>query len=441
MTEATVADGTSPDKLGQETIRKVSWRLLPFLMLAYLVCYIDRTNAGFAALQMNKAVGISPAAFGLGGGIFFVSYCLFEVPSNLALERFGARRWIARIMVSWGIVSGCMALVAGPGSFVLIRFLLGAAEAGFFPGVILYMTYWLPAEQRAKLVGVFMVAIPASGVIGSPISAALLGLGGVLGLAGWQWMFILEAVPAVLLGLIALLWLTDRPQDASWLSPAQRDWLVARMERERVSAKPVAHAPALSVIRNRYVLALALVYAGGATASSGLGLWQPQFLKSFGVSTLVVGWLNALPYALSAVAMIWWGRRSDVAGERLQHTLAPLALSGIALALLIPFPELLPSMILLSISVVATSVTRGPFWAFATEWLSARSSAAGIGMINGIGTGCGFICNALMGLTKEATGSYPLAFLPIVGFVAIGCVVLLAIGRPQRLAEQVAAAG
>jgi sugar phosphate permease len=437
MASAGESCGTPPDILERETTRRVSWRLLPFLMLAYLVCYIDRTNAGFAALQMNKAVGISAAAFGLGGGIFFLSYCLFEVPSNLALERFGARRWIARIMVSWGIVSGCMALTAGPRSFVLIRFLLGAAEAGFFPGVILYMTYWFPAEQRARLVGIFMVAIPVSGVVGSPVSAALLGLDGRLRLAGWQWLFILEAAPAVLLGGLALLWLTDRPQDAAWLSPAQRAWLVGRMEQERALAKPVAHAPALTVIRNRYVLAMALVYAGGATASSGLGLWQPQFLKSFGVSTLAVGWLNALPYALSAVAMVWWGRRSDRAAERFRHTLLPLALSGAALVLLIPFPALLPSMVLLCVSVVATSVTRGPFWALATEWLASRSAAAGIGMINGIGTGFGFVCNALMGATKEATGSYPLAFLPIVGFVAIGCGVLLAIGRPQRLAVAV----
>ncbi|MBV8704641.1 MAG: MFS transporter [Acetobacteraceae bacterium] len=441
MADPPQAAGESPEGLGRETIRRVSWRLLPFLMLAYLVCYIDRTNAGFAALQMNKAVGISAGAFGLGGGIFFVSYCLFEVPSNLALERFGARRWIARIMVSWGIVSGCMALTAGPGSFVLIRFLLGAAEAGFFPGVILYMTYWFPAEQRARLVGTFMVAIPVSGVVGSPISAALLGLDGRLGLAGWQWLFILEAAPAVLLGGVALLWLTDRPQDAAWLAPEQRAWLVARLERERALVKPVAHASALTVVRNRYVLAMALVWAGGATASSGVGLWQPQFIKSFGVSTLDVGWLNALPYALSAVAMVWWGRRSDRVAERFRHTLVPLALSGIALVLLIPFPALLPSVVLICASVVSTSVTRGPFWALAAEWLSPRSAAAGIGMINGIGTGFGFVCNTLIGATKEATGSYPLAFLPIVGFVAIGCGVLLAIGRPQRVAGRVAAPG
>ncbi len=440
MVHAGTASGAPDDALGRQTMRKVSWRLLPFLMLAYLVCYIDRTNAGFAALQMNKAVGISASVFGFGGGIFFVSYCLFEVPSNLALERFGARRWIARIMVSWGIVSGCMALTAGPGSFVLLRFLLGAAEAGFFPGVILYLTYWFPAEQRARIVGIFMVAIPVSGFVGSPVSAALLGMSGVLGIAGWQWLFIMEAAPAVLLGLVALVWLTDAPAQASWLSVGERDWLFGRLEQERRQVKPVGHAPALSVIRNRYVLAMALVYAGGATASSGLGLWQPQFIKSFGVSTTTVGWLNALPYLLSAGAMIWWGLRSDVAGERFWHTLAPLALSGVALVLLIPFPALLPSIILLCVTVVATSVTRGPFWALASEWLSSRSSAAGIAMINGIGTGFGFVCNTLMGVTKQATGSYALAMLPIVGFVVIGCVALLLIGRPQRRQTEMATA-
>jgi MFS transporter, ACS family, tartrate transporter len=422
------------DALGRAVMRKISLRLLPFLMLAYLVCYIDRVNAGFAALQMNKQVGISPAVFGFGGGIFFVSYCLFEVPSNLALEHFGARRWIARIMISWGIVSGCMALIAGPNSFVALRFLLGAAEAGFFPGVILFLTYWFPAETRAKIVGIFMVAIPVSGFIGSPISAALLTLDGALGLAGWQWLFILEAAPAVLLGIVALFYLTDRPTLARWLSPAERDWLAARLHEEEARGKPVAHAPALSVIRNRYVLAMALVYAGGATASSGLGLWQPQFIKSFGVSTMATGWLNALPSILAALAMIWWGHRSDAAGERFWHTFVPLAVSGVALVLLIPFPELLPSMILLCVSVVATAVTRGPFWALASEWLSARSSAAGIAMINGIGTGLGFICNSLMGLTKQATGSYPLTMLPIVGFIVLACLVLLALGRPQHAA-------
>ncbi len=431
---------TARDPLERETLRRVSLRVLPFLMLAYLICYIDRTNTGFAALQMNQQIGLSPSVFGLGGGIFFVSYCIFEVPSNLALERFGARRWIARIMITWGVVSGFMAASAGPTSFVIIRFLLGAAEAGFFPGVILYLTYWFPAEQRARIVGIFMVAIPVSGFIGSPISAALLQLNGHSGLSGWQWLFILEAAPAVLLGIVALFWLNDKPSDAKWLTTEQRDWLTARLEAEKRQRKPVQHVPVLSVIRNRYVLAMALVYAGGATASSGLGLWQPQFIKSFGVSTMTVGWLNALPYLLSAAAMVWWGHLSDRRNERFWHTLFPLALSAIALLLLIPFPGLAATITLLCISVVATSITRGPFWALAADWLSAPSAAAGIAMINAIGTGCGFFCQIMMGNINQATHSYPLTMLPIVGFALLGSVILLMIGRPQHAKVTAAAA-
>ncbi len=421
------------DPVAQATIRRVSYRLLPFLMLAYLVCYIDRVNAGFAALQMNKALGISPATFGLGGGIFFVSYCLFEVPSNLALARVGARRWIARIMISWGLVSGFMAAAAGPNSFVLIRFLLGAAEAGFFPGVILYLTYWFPAEQRAKIVGIFMVAIPVSGFVGSPISAALLGMNGVLGLAGWQWLFILEAAPAIILGFVALLWLTDKPENASWLAPDQQAWLIRRLEEENRQRKPVEHHPVLHIIRNRYVLAMALVYAGGATASSGLGLWMPQYIKSFGVSTMATGWLNALPNVIAAVAMIWWGFRSDRTNERYWHTFGPLMISGVALVLCIPFTGLAATVALLCISVTATALTRGPFWALASEWLSSRSAAAGLAMINAIGTGMGFFCNLFMGWTKQGTGSFPLTMLPVVGFIVLASLVLIVLGRPHGL--------
>ena len=421
------------DPVAQATIRRVSYRLLPFLMLAYLVCYIDRVNAGFAALQMNKALGISPATFGLGGGIFFVSYCLFEVPSNLALARVGARRWIARIMISWGLVSGFMATAAGPNSFVLIRFLLGAAEAGFFPGVILYLTYWFPAEQRAKIVGIFMVAIPVSGFVGSPISAALLGMNGVLGLAGWQWLFILEAAPAIILGFVALLWLTDKPENATWLAPEQQAWLIRRLEEENRQRKPVEHHPVLHIIRNRYVLAMALVYAGGATASSGLGLWMPQYIKSFGVSTMATGWLNALPNVIAAVAMIWWGFRSDRTNERYWHTFGPLMISGVALVLCIPFTGLAATVALLCISVTATALTRGPFWALASEWLSSRSAAAGLAMINAIGTGMGFFCNLFMGWTKQGTGSFPLTMLPVVGFIVLASLVLIVLGRPHGL--------
>jgi MFS family permease len=425
---------TTKDPLEVATMRRVSLRLLPFLMLAYLVCYIDRTNTGFAALQMNKAIGLSGTVFGLGGGIFFVGYFLFEVPSNLALERFGASKWICRIMITWGLVSAGMALAAGPTSFIAIRFLLGVAEAGFFPGVILYLTYWFPAEHRARIVGIFMVSIPVSGFIGSPISGALLGLDGVAGLAGWQWLFIMEAAPAVLLGFVCLIWLTDRPAHAAWLPNDQKRWLTARLEAEAAQAKRVPHLSAWQVIRNPVVLAMAVVYAGGATASSGLGLWQPQFIKSFGLTNVEVGWVNALPYIFSAFAMIWWGHRSDKRNERMWHIAVPLALSGITLALCIPFNGFIATIALLCVCVVCTSVTRGPFWALASEYLSKPSAAAGIAMINALGTGCGFICNAAMGSIYDATHSYPMAMLPIVAFVAAGTVVLLLIGRPRQIA-------
>src|SRR5476649_1571923 len=252
--------------LEARTMRAVSWRLMPFLLAAYIICYIDRVNIGFAALQMNKAVGIDPKTYGLGAGIFFIGYFILEVPSNLALERFGARTWIARIMLTWGAVSAAFALIGGPISFLVLRFLLGAAEAGFFPGVILYLTYWYPAEYRAKIVGIFMVAIPVAGLIGSPISGSILGMDGVMGLGGWQWIFILEAIPTIVLGILAFSCLTDRPEQANWLTPEQKAWLVAKLEGERRRAQRVPHTSIWKVQANKYVLIMALVYAGAAGA-------------------------------------------------------------------------------------------------------------------------------------------------------------------------------
>ncbi|HEX3989812.1 MAG TPA: MFS transporter, partial [Acetobacteraceae bacterium] len=252
--------------LEARTMRAVSWRLMPFLLAAYIICYIDRVNIGFAALQMNKAVGIDPKTYGLGAGIFFVGYFILEVPSNLALERFGARKWIARIMITWGLASGAFALIGGPTSFLVLRFLLGAAEAGFFPGVILYLTYWYPAVYRAKIVGIFMVAIPVAGMIGSPVSGAVLGMDGILGLGGWQWIFILEAVPAILLGIYAFIGLTDRPEHATWLARDQQSWLIGMLTAERSRAPKVRHQSVWRVMTNKHVLIMALVYSGAAGA-------------------------------------------------------------------------------------------------------------------------------------------------------------------------------
>jgi MFS family permease len=414
------------------TMRRVSWRLMPFLLLAYLICYIDRVNVGFAALQMNKAVGIDPKIYGLGAGIFFIGYFLLEVPSNLALERFGARTWIARIMISWGIVSAAFALIGGPYSFLFLRFLLGAAEAGFFPGVILYITYWYPAHYRAIIVGIFMVAIPVAGLIGSPISGAILYMDGLLGLGGWQWIFLLEAAPAVLLGIASFIWLTDRPEHATWLAPRQQEWLVARIDAERRRAPRIAHESVWRVMTNKYVLIMALVYSGAAGASSSLALWMPQLVKSFGLTNWETGLLNAVPFGIAAVWMILWGRSSDRTGERVWHNALPLG--WMVLAMLATFAAIgsLWAMIpLLTLIAAGTYASKGPFWALSSEWLGAGAAAAGLAQINALGNLSGFVFNYLIGWIQAETGSFPLALMPIAAVAALGTISVLVIGRHQ----------
>jgi MFS family permease len=415
--------------LEKSTMRQVSLRLVPFLMLCYFTAFVDRVNAGFAALQMNKDVGLSSSVFGLGGGIFFIAYFLFEVPSNLALEKVGARVWIARIMITWGLISAAMALVVGPYSFYALRFLLGAAEAGFFPGVILYLTYWFPTRYRAVIVAIFMVAIPASSFIGSPISAALLGLEGLAGLHGWQWMFILEGLPAVLLGIVTLGVLRNGPQEVRWLTAEQQAWLSTRLNAERATARHVQHMSLWRVMWNKYVLAAALVYAGSSGASACLSIWQPQIIKSFGLTNMETGFLNALPFGVASVSMVVWGRMSDRTGERVWHTAVPLAITAATLASTLLTNSLLPTIAILCLAVTGTYAIKGPFWALSTEWLSASTAAVGIAQINAIGNLGGFLGTYLLGVIKDATGSYGLGLLPLVALTAAGSIMVLIMGR------------
>jgi ACS family tartrate transporter-like MFS transporter len=414
------------------TMRRVSWRLMPFLVVSYLLCYIDRVNVGFASLQMNKAVGIDPKIYGLGAGIFFVGYFILEVPSNLALEKFGARKWIARIMLSWGAISAACALIAGPWSFLILRFLLGAAEAGFFPGVILYLTFWYPAEYRAKIIGIFMVAIPAAGLIGSPISGAILGMSGVMGLGGWQWIFILEAIPTILLGIMAFVYLSDRPNDAKWLAPEQRDWLNAKLEGERRRASRVKPASVWKIMANKYVLIMALVYAGAAGASTSLALWMPQMVKAFGLTNFQTGLVNSVPFGIAAVWMILWGRNSDRTGERVWHNALPLA--WMVLALLGTFfatSSLWVTIALLTLIAAGTYASKGPFWALSSEWVGTAVAAAALAQINALGNLSGFFFNYMIGYIKDETGSFPLAMLPIAVVATLGVIALLMTGSKQ----------
>jgi ACS family tartrate transporter-like MFS transporter len=422
---------TAAQVLEARTMRAVSWRLMPFLLAAYVICYIDRVNIGFAALQMNKAVGIDPKTYGLGAGIFFIGYFILEVPSNLALERFGARKWIARIMITWGMASGAFALIGGPTSFLVLRFLLGAAEAGFFPGVILYLTYWYPSVYRAKIVGIFMVAIPVAGMIGSPVSGAILGMDGILGLGGWQWIFILEAIPAILLGIYAFVGLTDRPEHANWLAREQREWLIGMLRTERTRAPKIGHQSVWKVLTNKYVLIMALVYAGAAGASTSLALWMPQLVKPFGLTNFETGLVNAIPFAIAAVWMILWGRSSDRSGERVWHNALPLAWMVAAMVLTFFAHSLWTIIPLLTLVAAGTYASKGPFWALSSEWLGAGAAAAGLAQINALGNLASFFFNYMIGWIKDETGSYPAALMPIAIVATIGVISVLVTGRGQ----------
>jgi MFS transporter, ACS family, tartrate transporter len=434
---------SSADPAGiTEIMTRITWRILPFLMLSYFIAFVDRVNAGFAALQMNHDIGLTQAAFGLGGGLFYVTYVLFEIPSNLAMKKVGPRLWIARIMVSWGLVAAAMAFVTGPNSFYAVRLLLGAAEAGFFPGVILYLTYWFPRAYRARIVAIFMVAIPVSSFLGSPISASLLQIDGVLGLRGWQWMFILEAVPAVLLGIATIFVLPNRPSDASFLSPAERELVERALATEAENdTTTTRHASLWAIMSDRYVLAASFIYAGASGASQCLSLWQPQIIKSFGLTNMQTGLLNSIPFGIASVLMIIWGRTSDRSGERIWHTAIPLALLAASLTASLATNSLAPTILILCVAVTATYIVKGPFWALSTEWLSAGSAAAGIAQINAIGNIGGFIGTWLLGVIKDATGSYPLGLLPLAAISTVGCLLVLTIGRGRtRVGEKASVA-
>jgi ACS family tartrate transporter-like MFS transporter len=397
----------------QATMRKVGFRLVPFLCLLYTIAFVDRINVGFAALSMSTDLGLSPSAFGFGAGLFFIGYFLFEVPSNLILDRVGARRWIARVMITWGILSTCFAFVAGPNSFYLLRFMLGVAEAGFFPGVILYLTYWFPKRYRGRVTAGFMTAIPIASFIAAPLSGFLLQIEG-LGLRSWQWMFILEGVPAVLLGFVVIFFLTDRPSQARWLSDEQRAWLMAEMEAERTAAGTTDHAlgEVLRSLLSWNVLRLALIYFGLTTGLYGIELWLPQIVKGFGLSTIQVGFVAAIPYAAAIGTMLLWASHSDRSGDRLSHVAMATGMGcfGMAMAAAVSGHPVW-TMICLSIAIAGVMAARPPFWTLPTEFLSGRKAAAGIAAINSIGNLGGFFGPTIIGWARETTGSFTLGLM------------------------------
>lgn len=387
----------------QAVITKVRRRLLPFLMLLYFVAYLDRVNIGFAALTMNADLGLSNALFGLGAGIFFLGYFLFEVPSNLALHRFGARLWIARIMGTWGLLSMAMAFVQGPTGFLILRFLLGVAEAGFFPGVIYLLSRWFPAEQRARVTALFMAAVPVSTALGSPLSGAIMLMDGTLGLKGWQWLFILEGLPAVLLVPAVLAWLDDGPDTARWLSPAERSLLQHRLAQDLA---PVAHGSIWATLADWRVLLLGLVYFGTSAGLYALGIWSPQVIARFGLSPLETGLANAVPAVIAVVAMLAWARHSDLSGERELHVLAACLLAALGLVLAGPATTLIGCLAALVLVSAGISAAKPPLWGLPSQFFGGASAAAGIAAINSIGNLGGFAGPALIGWLEQRTGSF-----------------------------------
>jgi MFS family permease len=416
------------EQIEKRTIGKVMTRLVPFLVLCYFVAYLDRVNVGFAKLQMDTAIGLDETAYAIGAGVFFWAYFLVEVPSNLALNRFGARVWIARIMISWGIVSGCFAFIpsishatgiSSPWVFYILRFLLGLCEAGFYPGVIFYLTLWFPAVYRARVLSLFMLAIPFAAIIGGPVSGQLLGLTGVGGFEGWQWLFLIEAVPSVLLGFVVLLALTDFPGKAKWLAQDEKDWLQARLEGERKSREGAEHFSILKAIIDPRVLACSAIYFCLNAASYGTAFFLPSIIKEFGVSDAMTGVLSAVPFVFGAIGMILLGRNSDRTLKRKEHVAFALGLAfvGIGLAGYAGNPVL--EMALLCLAQIGISAMPPLFWPLPTSLLSGASAAAGIAAINSIGNLSGFFGPTIMGKFHDLTGSYTsgLSFLAVCALI------------------------
>jgi len=418
------------------TMQRVTWRLLPFLLLLYIISWLDRVNVGFAKLQMNTDLGLSDTAYGFGAGIFFLAYAACEIPSNLLLVRFGARRWIARIMITWGLISAGMMFVQGELSFYAMRLLLGAAEAGFLPGIVYYLSQWFPRAQRAKAVSWFMIGIPLSIVFGGPLSGWLLGFEGHLGLHGWQWMFLAEGIPAVLLGFAVLVYLTEKPADAKWLTADQRDWLSKVIEAEHIEAQARHRVSVGEVLRHPTVWLLAAIMFCCQTGSYGLTLWVPTIVKGLsGFSNFEVGMISSLPYIAAAAGMVLIGRSSDRTGERFMHVAIPTAIGAAGFVATALFKSPVPAMIALAIAAVGDYGTRGPFWALPGKFLTGGAAAAGIALINAMGAVGGFIGPSAVGYLKDVSGNFESGLFLLAGILLIGSLLTLVLRQSPTLKD------
>jgi ACS family tartrate transporter-like MFS transporter len=421
----TTSDATARQTMGQglgvsrETIRRVAFRLMPFLLLCYFISFLDRINVAFAALQMNKAIGLSNAEYGFGAGLFFLTYCLFEVPSNLLLFRFGASRWIARIMLVWGLCAAGMAFVVGPYSFYGMRLLLGAAEAGFFPGVLFFLTLWFPLSYRGRMVSVFMAGVAISGLLGAPISGLLLSLHGFLGISGWRWLFIIEGAPAIILAPVCLFYLQDGPAQAKWLAAAEREKLAEVLAAERAERERRKSYSVFQALINPRVLFLAAVYFTNVCLLNSVLFFLPLILKGFGLSNIQNGFVVAIPSLAALVAVIWWGRRSDRHFERAGHAAFANGLAGVALLASALLVDPTARIAAVTVAFAATLAFTPPFWSIPAAFLSGAASAGGIAAISSLGVIGGFVAPSIIGYLRDLTRDfrYGLGFFGLLAIV------------------------
>ncbi|MDQ0848350.1 ACS family tartrate transporter-like MFS transporter [Arthrobacter sp. B3I9] len=395
------------DELGQRTLRKVRNRLMPLIVLLYFVAYLDRNNVGFAKLTMSEDIGLSATAYGLGAGMFFIGYALLEIPSNAGMYKYGARRWIARILISWGIFATAMALVNGETTFYIVRFLLGAAEAGFFPAILFFLTLWFPAAQRVTVLGIFILAQPVSNALGAPVSGLLLQMDGILGLQGWQWLYIIEGVPAILLGLLTPVLMTDRPEHAHWLADDEREWLTRTMDAELAHRQKGQPHHFLAGLKDSRTIAYSALYFGLVCGIYGLGLWLPTIVAALGkFSTTQVGFIVAVPYTVAAFFVYYWGRRSDRTGNRVLYASISMVMAAVGLlaaGFLVQVNAIL-AMLALTLAAMGIYSTIAPFLAMPATALVGAAAAAGLAMVNSLGNLGGFVAPYAVGLFNDATG-------------------------------------
>jgi ACS family tartrate transporter-like MFS transporter len=395
-------------ELGDRTLRKVRRRVMPLIVLLYFVAYLDRNNVGFAKLTMSEDIGLNSAAYGLGAGIFFLGYALLEIPSNLGMYKFGARKWLARILITWGIFATAMCLVNGETTYYIVRFLLGAAEAGFFPAILFYLTLWFPAAQRVTVLGIFILAQPVSNALGAPVSGLLLQMDGVMGLQGWQWLYIIEGIPAIALGLLTPILMTDRPRDAKWLEADERNWLTATMDAELGAKSQSGKHNFMAGLKDKRTLVYSALYFGLVCGIYGLGLWMPTIVAALGkFSTAEVGFIVFIPYAVAAVFVYFWSKRADRTGKRAWHASVSMVLAGVGLlaaGYLLPVNPIL-AMIGLTVSAMGIYGAIAPFLSMPSAALTGAAAASGLALVNSLGNLGGFISPYAVGLLKDATGS------------------------------------